>query len=102
MLCFRCEHRARFLDAVAKGEHPPRPRFECGEVSSSKCGCYMFLPCLPVLVVKDNNDPRGAFDMPMIAARVHAVRVMEREEVKLVAIHEKNGELAVSWKSKQE
>lgn len=102
MLCFRCEHRARFLDAVSKGEHPPRPRYECGDVLSSKYGCYMFLPCLPVLVAKDSDDPRGAFDMPMIAARVHAVRVMEREEVKLEIMCKNEEGFAMRWESKQE
>ena len=100
MLCFRCEHRARFLEAVAKGEHPPRPRHECGEAGQSKWGCYMFMPCLPILVSKDKNDPRAAFDAPMIAARVHATRVMEPEEVKLGIVCENKEGFAVGWKMK--
>jgi hypothetical protein len=49
-LCFRCEFRARFLEA----EHEKRgsghaPRYECG-TGSSVNSCYMFKPVQPLVL----------------------------------------------------
>ena len=64
-LCYRCEHRARFLE---KGW---RPRYECGDVTSAKYACYMFKPVQPVMLGKLNpDDPRPALGPAMIASRV--------------------------------
>lgn len=46
MLCFRCEHRASFLETGSQ------PRFECGNIENSNKGCYMFIPCRPVVMKK--------------------------------------------------
>jgi len=69
-LCFRCEHRARYLET---GE---RPRYECGNADSQVYGCYMYQPCLPVIVTGAPDAlERRPFDAPLFAGRVHAVRV---------------------------
>ena len=69
-LCYRCEHRARFL------EDGRRPRYECGEVTDSKTSCYMHRPVSPVVVDKANDgDPRPQFGPAIISARSRFVRV---------------------------
>jgi len=70
-LCYRCEHRARFLET---GE---RPRYECGEVNQSKVGCYMYRPVSPCVVAADEGDDRELGGPAMCAARAHFVRVAE-------------------------
>jgi len=53
MLCFRCEHRATYLETGAG------PRCECKDPLSSVHSCYMFIPCAPVITEKTNpDDPR--------------------------------------------
>jgi len=54
MLCYRCEHRAHFLET---GE---RPRYECGEINKSKYACYMYKPCKPIAMKRhlpEKQDP---------------------------------------------
>jgi hypothetical protein len=79
MLCFRCEHRAQFL------ENGSQPRYECGQVKDSKSGCYMFKPCKPVLVKSDKDDPRPQYGPPMISSRSYAERLVTDEEAELLA-----------------
>ena len=58
MMCTRCEHRAQFLDALNE-DYQPRPRHECGDITSSKIACYMYRPCKPVIMTQLNkDDPR--------------------------------------------
>ena len=70
MLCFRCEHRSRFLEAGC------RPRYECGDVKSSKAGCYMYMPVLPAVWEPDADKgdlrPIGS---GMFARRSYALRI---------------------------
>lgn len=54
-LCFRCEHRARFLEGTG------RPRHECGSIEVAKFRCYMYKPVLPVILENDKNDPRPGY-----------------------------------------
>jgi len=105
MLCFRCEHRAKYLEATSRGDkYAPRPRSECGDINSSKIGCYMFEPCHPVVT----EPPKGApavlrFQAPMLASREYAVKVLEREDnIKLEVIYENGKQVALGWKVKNE
>lgn len=63
-LCHRCEHRVRFIE-----DGKPRPRYECGDLESSKHACYMYKPVTPCLIKKDMKDPRPQFGPAMIASR---------------------------------
>ncbi len=76
MLCFRCEHRATYLEGGA------RPRCECGNIEDSKVGCYMFKPCYPVKMERAENDPRpehGGY----LGARMRVKMVVKDAELKL-------------------
>jgi len=101
MLCFRCEHRARNLDAkLAGAKYVPQPRCECGDIGTSKASCYMFMPCLPVVTKPANTaDPRPRFAAPMISSREWAQRVMSKEELSLKIIYqnEETEEVALAW-----
>jgi len=68
-LCFRCNHRARFLEAIGD-KYQPRPRHECGDVKSSKWTCYMYEPTQPATLKVNDGDERPAFAGPMISARM--------------------------------
>ena len=98
MLCFRCEHRARSLEG-AKNGLPYHPRMECGQHADSKCGCYMFMPCLPVVTrpVKGDNRPRCAGSL--ISCREDSVRVLEPEEdgLALKPVLEDGQDVALAW-----
>jgi len=101
MLCFRCEHRAAFLQAELEGIHPPRPRNECGEPLTSKVSCYMFIPCLPIITAPEcKGDKRPRFGPSFIASREQAVRLMSREELECYAIFTDRDEVALGWRTK--
>ena len=90
MLCFRCEHRAKFL------EDGHAPRCECGDIESSKCGCYMYKPCLPVIVKPSEGEERPMFAAPMISGRIMAVRVAKtKEDVVGNVCHNEDGSFVV-------
>lgn len=67
-LCYRCEHRARFLETM-NDKYQPRPRYECGDIQSDKAGCYMYKPVTPPILTPDIDDPRPQFGPPMISSR---------------------------------
>jgi hypothetical protein len=62
-LCWRCEHRAKYLETGR------RPRFECGDVEHCSYGCYMYEPVRPVMLKKREGDDRPQFGPYMISAR---------------------------------
>jgi hypothetical protein len=70
-LCFRCEHRAQYL------EQRGRPRYECGEIEQSKYGCYMYKPVIPVILKPSDNDPRPQFGPTMITSRSYFAGIAE-------------------------
>jgi len=70
-LCFRCEHRAKFLE---KGI---RPRYECGEIEDSKFSCYMFKPVKPVVTAKLGDDDRPKYAGSLFSARSRFVEVAQ-------------------------
>jgi hypothetical protein len=72
-LCFRCDHRAKFL------EFGWRPRYECGEPEKCVGGCYMYKPTCPVVLGKDPDDERPQFSAPIISARSRFVEVADME-----------------------
>jgi hypothetical protein len=70
-LCFRCEHRALYLQ-----EKRHRPRLECGMAECAVRSCYMYLPVKPLVLEKsDKRDPRPMLAAPFIASRVCGVRI---------------------------
>lgn len=64
-LCFRCEFRAQFL------ERGHAPRFECGQITSTKYSCYQYKPCRLVIVQRDSGDRRPLGGL--CGARFHTV-----------------------------
>ena len=57
MLCFRCEHRAFYLEQLQKGKHNA-PRMECGLIDKCVCGCNMFRPVRPIIIKPHHGDNR--------------------------------------------
>ena len=78
MLCYRCQHRVNFL------ENGSRPRYECGEIQSSKYICYMFKPIAPVVLTPNEGDDRPIGGPTMISARVHWADNQHEDEFELV------------------
>ena len=72
-LCFRCEHRVKFLE---KGL---RPRFECGETDNAVVGCYMYSPVKPVVLQVNEGDERPPVGPNMITARSHGIGILNCE-----------------------
>lgn len=83
MLCYRCEHRAKYLEEYSKNKysdkdiHIPRPRFECGNIESSVMGCYMFKPVQPI-----NIKPREGDDRPL-SLNIFSCRVERVDDIKV-------------------
>jgi len=94
MLCFRCEHRAMFL------ENGHRPRSQCGDIEESMAGCYMFQPCRPVLTKPEKHTKRPRFAAPIISKREYAVRVLDPEQDKICLgiVYKKGQQVALGWK----
>lgn len=70
-LCFRCEHRAQFLETGSG------PRCECQMNTQQVVGCYMYRPCAPVVMKKASGDKRGVGDMVIVRARSHGTRLLD-------------------------
>ena len=93
-LCFRCEHRAMFLE---KGH---QPRCECGDIKSSKWSCYMYSPVRPMVLTKsDKKDKRPQFGPYMISSRSSGV-VVEQDKIQLKLHKYKNGSM-IYWAPKE-
>ena len=90
-LCFRCEHRAVFLET---GYHP---RFECGMEKMASSGCYMFMPCKPVAVTPNPGEKRPMFGPWMIAGRLHALGLVDAERIRLRLIDVGGPVFAAVW-----
>ena len=88
MLCFRCEHRAKFLEGGGQ------PRCECGDIEKSNIGCYMFKPCKPIIMEKQEGDPRPSHGGPLLGARMNAKGLDDN----CVLALSKNG--ALIWRDK--
>lgn len=95
-LCFRCEHRAMFL------ERGMQPRCECGDVEGTVCSCYMYKPVRPVLLDRNEGDDRPRFAGAMIAARERCVGVAERDVDIELGLVERNGRAMLYWKPGQD
>jgi hypothetical protein len=68
-LCFRCHHRARFLESGGVEE----ARYECGQIEHAVVGCYMFRPCRPFALRPEQGDKRPVGAAWTLSARVNAV-----------------------------
>ena len=91
-LCFRCEHRAMFL------ERGWRPRHECGNIEETKYGCYMYRPVRPVITEVNEGDDRPQFAGSMLSARAHFHRVMDdKEDIGLKAVEFEDGSVGLLW-----
>jgi hypothetical protein len=90
MLCFRCEHRAVFLSAKEK-EQAPCPRWECGDINTSKIACYMYMPVKPVWTKPlDSKDKRPRFAGAMFSQREKFDSVATENEIGINALSKKN------------
>ena len=91
MLCFRCEIRAQYLEEKVSDKDAHAPRYECGNVESAVCSCYMFKPTMPVAVAPNQGDGRSLFTGWMMAARVHAVDTINPPVLDAIKISAKDG-----------
>jgi hypothetical protein len=90
-LCYRCEHRARFLET---GDHP---RFECGmEKTASHC-CYCFIPCKPIAVGPIKGEKRPIFAGWMFAGRIQSYGLVADERIRLKLIGLGDGKVSATW-----
>ena len=98
-LCFRCEHRAVFLEdsEKAKDSSIPTPRYECRLINNSISSCYMFSPVKPLTIEKtEQEDPRG-ITLGILGARV--TPSLKQPELVLASKVLKN-KVLVYWKPK--
>ena len=79
-LCYRCEHRARFL------ETGDRPRFECGMEKTASHSCYMFMPCKPIAVTSIAGERRPIFAGWLLAGRIQSYGLIADERIRLKLI----------------
>jgi len=70
-LCFRCEHRARFMETGSG------PRCECQDREKAVYSCYMYMPVKPIITKRNDGDKRPQFSGYALSARSHYVRVAE-------------------------
>ena len=89
-LCFRCEHRAAFLET---GIHP---RFECGS-SMAVHGCYCFMPCKPVAVAPIDGEKRPIFGPWMLAGRIQSYGLVDHERLRLRLVDIDGRAVAAVW-----
>ena len=89
MLCFRCEHRAKYLEKLLESKyskdpvHIPRPRFECGNIDTAVMGCYMFKPVKPVTIKPRDGDNRP------LSLDILSCRVEQDENIELNIVFDK-------------
>lgn len=91
-LCFRCEHRAFFLETGSGA------RFECSQPEMSVMGCYMFQPVKPICIKPREGDDRP-LTLNYFSAR--AERVDVNPDMQLTASGSTDG-ILVYWKPKEE
>lgn len=70
-LCFRCEHRAKFL------EDGHGPRCECGDVKFQSFSCYMYSPCKLIVLRRRPGDRRYVGLPAAFAPRMMAIGLEE-------------------------
>jgi hypothetical protein len=80
-LCYRCEHRAAYLEARKATGQGHAPRYECQQCEDATGGCYMFSPVRPLRLVPAPGERRPIGGPWMIAGRVRSVGVQESERV---------------------
>lgn len=90
-LCFRCEHRAEFL------ENGFKPRFECGMEKTATSCCYMFMPTKPIAVVPVVGEKRRIFGPWMIAGRIQAKGLIDAERIRLKLVDVDGFAVAATW-----
>ena len=100
MMCYRCEYRAKFLEAGG-GDNAPRPRYECGNITRSVSSCYMFMPCYPLEMKKDPNDSRALHVDWRIAGRPILVGLVSDKISKLKMVKVKKETHTLLWDVKK-
>ena len=91
MLCFRCEHRAKFLEGGR------RPRYECGEIETSKGACYMWQPMALVVTGRLNKDDPRPEHGGYFGCRMQALR-LEEGIVEMKLLENSESVLIRGWK----
>lgn len=69
-LCYRCEHRAEFM------ENGTGPRAECKMKDMSVHSCYMYKPVRPLVLTNNEGDSRPPAGS-IISARGYATRIAD-------------------------
>jgi len=79
-LCYRCEHRASYLESGSA------PRYECKQDSQSICVCYCYTPVKPCILkypdygdteYDKRNRERSPTDPWMVAPRLQADAIID-------------------------
>ncbi len=98
MLCFRCEHRAKYF------EEGHTPRYECGLPEGSKAVCYMYKPVKPCsLTYPDYEGEYGRINrerLPIGGIMGSRMQFKEVAQGKL-SIEEKDGVYTPYWVSRE-
>lgn len=90
-LCYRCEHRAKFLETGV------RPRYECGEPEKSKYACYMYRPVVPMMLAPEEDDKRPIVGPAFLTCRSEAVKPADMQ---LIVSRHKDG-FVMHWVPKE-
>lgn len=56
--------------------HPHKPRMQCGDINHSSISCYFYRPVKPLVIVKEQDDPRPQF-AGIVSARSEPVGIAE-------------------------
>lgn len=67
-LCWRCEHRALWMETKRH-----RPRCECGDEKNAKWSCYMYEAVKPLVLETDKGEKRPLGIGHLLAGRGHAI-----------------------------
>lgn len=111
MLCYRCEHRAKFLEEYSKQKLSgktnekiedffiSRPRYECGMIESSVNSCYLFKPVKPIFIKPQDNDNRP-LSLNTFSCRVNRIDNV-KIEVDLKQFVYKDNTILLYWEPKK-
>ena len=87
-LCYRCEHRAQFL------EQGRGPRCEC-KTDRAVFSCYMYKPVKPITLCLADGEERSEHLPPLLAGR--SQRAPEDREIPLECVADIKGRYHVRY-----
>ena len=78
MLCFRCEHRAKYLEEYTVNKNVYAPRAECYQTGQCVISCYLFQPVKPISIKPIDGDVRP-LSLNILSCRIKRVDAPELE-----------------------